>query len=368
MSYRTDSLHGAFSGAFAGKRVFVTGHTGFKGSWLCQWLLACGADVSGYALEPVTRPSLFEQLGLSSGVEHTIADVRDGQRLADAVTAFQPDFVFHLAAQPLVVASYEEPRLTFETNVLGTVNLLEALRGLRNPCIGILVTSDKCYRNDESGEPFKETDALGGDDPYSASKGAMEVVLHSYRKSFFLDGPVRLASVRAGNVIGGGDYADDRIIPDCVRSLSRGNPIRVRNPAHTRPFQHVMEPLSGYLWLAKCMADGWVDPDGLYAFNFGPAGDGHRSVQDLVEAVLECWPGKWESTAQGDSPSESGKLALSINRARELLTWEPRWSFKETVEETVRWYREASQLAPEDTAGHVALTKQTIQNFIQTHA
>ena len=367
MTYASNHLMDAFRHAYSGKRVFVTGHTGFKGSWLCEWLLDCGAEIAGYALEPDGTSSLFDQLGLADRLDHTIADIRDRSSLEAAIHAFRPDFVFHLAAQPLVVASYDDPHLTFETNIMGTVNLLEVLRGLDHPCIGIMVTSDKCYRNDNTGKPFRETDALGGEDPYSASKGAMEIVVHSYRKSFMSSDPVRLASVRAGNVIGGGDYAADRIVPDCIRALRSGRPVEVRNPEHTRPFQHVLEPLSGYLWLAARMAQGWTDPEGLDAFNFGPLMDGHRSVRELVEEVLSNWPGQWNSASSADSPSESRKLALSIDRAQYHLGWSPRWGFAETVRETVNWYKKACTMDPQDHVKMIELTRANIHTFCSPH-
>ena len=279
------------------------------------------------------------------------------------LSACGPDYVFHLAAQPLVVASYAQPYLTFETNIIGTLNLLEALREINHTCSAVFVTSDKCYRNDNNGEAFTETDPLGGDDPYSASKGAMEIVVHSYRKSFFRDSPVRLATVRAGNVIGGGDYAADRIIPDCVRALAAERPIVVRNPGHTRPWQHVLEPLSGYLWLATRLADGWKDPEDVYALNFGPADEGHRSVQDLVEAVLQHWPGNWECPVSPARLPESQKLALSIRQAREHLTWHPRWEFAETVRQTIGWYRGARGAGDGSPETYKDLTRKTIQTF-----
>lgn len=365
MNYLSTNLMDFFSGVFAGKRVFVTGHTGFKGSWLSEWLLECGAEVHGYALEPVTEPSLFSQVNLEQRMGHTIADIRDRVKLEQVISGFSPDYVFHLAAQPLVVASYAQPYLTFETNIVGTMNLLEVLRQFKHPCSAVFVTSDKCYRNDNNGQAFRETDPLGGDDPYSASKGAMEIVVHSYRKSFFRNSPVRLATVRAGNVIGGGDYAADRIIPDCVRALASNRPIHVRNPVHTRPWQHVLEPLAGYLWLAARLAEGWQDPEDIYAFNFGPADEGHRSVQQLVETVLNCWPGKWESPETHAPHGESRKLALSIRQAREHLTWHPRWNFEETVRQTIDWYREAALFEQGDAAGFRELTRKTIHKFAE---
>ena len=366
MNYLGTDLLQAYRNTYSGKRVLITGHTGFKGSWLSEWLLLCGAEVSGYALEPLTEPSLFERLGLAGRLQHRIADVRDSNTLAGVLHDFRPDFVFHLAAQPLVVASYREPRLTFETNIMGTVNLLESLREYDRPCIGIMVKSEKFYRNDNAGDAFSETDALGGEDPYSASKGAMEIVVHSYRKSFFQESPVRLASVRAGNVIGGGDYAADRIIPDCMRSLAAAQPVRVRNPSHTRPFQHVLDPLSGYLWLGSRMAHGWTDPENIYAFNFGPEKDGHRSVRELVEAVLDCWPGEWSSLEGEAGPSEARMLSLTVERARNHLDWRPRWGFPDTVRETVDWYKTASTLDSGDTEGIVDLTRDNIRRFCST--
>ncbi|MEX0325465.1 MAG: CDP-glucose 4,6-dehydratase [Puniceicoccaceae bacterium] len=363
MSYMGADLLEQFRKTYSGKRVLITGHTGFKGSWLSEWLLECGAEVAGYALEPVTDPNLFERLGLAGRMRHAIADVRDPNTLSLALSDFKPDFVFHLAAQPLVVESYHDPQLTFETNIMGTVNLLEALRRMDHACIGIMVTSDKCYRNDNSGNAFVETDPLGGEDPYSASKGAMEIVVHSYRKSFFANSPVRLASARAGNVIGGGDYAADRIVPDCIRGLEAGTAIEVRNPAHTRPFQHVLEPLSGYLWLGSRLAGGWTDPEDLYAFNFGPEEEGHRSVKELVEAVLTHWPGQWESPSGEAGPTEAKLLSLSVERARRHLGWQPRWGFSKTVEETVNWYKTASGIPLENTDTVVALTRDSIRRF-----
>lgn len=362
MSYLTTDLQACFRETFAGRRVFVTGHTGFKGSWLSEWLLDAGAHVRGYALEPVTQPSLFRQLGLADRLEHQVADIRDRVSLQGALEAFQPDFVFHLAAQPLVVASYAAPYETFETNLVGTMNLMESLRHLRHPCNAVIITSDKCYRNHDDGRAFVETDPLGGDDPYSASKGAMEIVVHSYRKSFFRDHPVRVATVRAGNVIGGGDYSENRIVPDCVRALAAGEPIHVRNPHHTRPWQHVLEPLSGYLWLAGRLASGWEDAGDLYAFNFGPSDCGNQTVEALVEEILRHWPGSWERP-QRDQHHEAVHLALSIQFAHSRLTWQPRWDFSQTVAHTITWYREANSLSPDEPVAFRDLTRRTLAAF-----
>ncbi len=327
-----------FLRCFGGRRVFVTGHTGFKGAWLAEWLLACGAEVHGYALPPGEN-SLYEHLGLEQRLVSRHADLRDAGTLRRALTEARPDFLFHLAAQPLVLESYAEPAATFATNVTGTIHLLEALREMDHPCVAVLVSSDKCYRNDGRGQPFRENDPLGGDDPYSASKAAMEIAVHSWRHSFFRNHGVRLATGRAGNVIGGGDFAANRIVPDCVRALRNETVIPVRNPAHTRPWQHVLEPLSGYLRLAQVMAEGWEDPEQRYAFNFGPADEGKRSVRDLVEAILTTWPGEWTGTALSSKTPEAPMLDLSIQRAQDLLGWRPRWNFEETVARTIRWYQ-----------------------------
>ena len=243
-----------FSSAYAGKKIFVTGHTGFKGSWLCEWLLQLGAEITGYSLPPETKPALFEQLKLKSRLHHVIGDIRDLPKLRAAVQKAKPDFVFHLAAQSLVRESYAQPVATFETNLMGTVNVLEALRGLKNSCAAVFITTDKCYENREHHRGYAETDPLGGHDPYSASKATAEIAISSYRRSFFKNHPVKIASVRAGNVIGGGDWAADRIVPDSIRALQKKSAIPVRNKISTRPWQHVLEPLSGYLWLGARLA------------------------------------------------------------------------------------------------------------------
>jgi CDP-glucose 4,6-dehydratase len=344
----------AVARAFEGKRVFVTGHTGFKGSWLCEWLLSLGAEVSGYSLPPPTQPALFDQLGLAGRLHHRSGDVRDGPALQRAVLECRPDFVFHLAAQSLVRFSYEQPVETFSTNVMGTAHLLEALRTLKNPCAAVIVTSDKCYENHEQGREYREKDALGGRDPYSASKAAAELVVSSWRQSFFATktfaggdaAPVALATARAGNVIGGGDWALDRIVPDSMRALAQGAPIRVRNPDSVRPWQHVLEPLSGYLTLAARLHAGLLGPpEGLVElcgpFNFGPAAADHRTVRELVEEILQRWPGSWEDGSDRDAIPEARWLHLSTEKARRLLGWTPRWRLAEAVAQTVSWHRDA---------------------------
>jgi CDP-glucose 4,6-dehydratase len=329
--------------------VLVTGHTGFKGSWLSEWLLQLGAEVHGLALEPDTEPSLFRQLSLSTRLNHVVADVRDAQAVAATFAAVRPRMVFHLAAQPLVRRSYQQPQETFATNVMGTAHVLEAMRAAYHPCFAVIVTSDKCYENLESGRDYREDDPLGGHDCYSASKAAAEIVTSAYRRSFFLGhGSERIASARAGNVIGGGDWAEDRIVPDCIRHLQSGEAVPVRNPHATRPWQHVLEPLGGYLHLGARLLDGTLGGDGVVgnasfaAFNFGPGPGSERSVKDLVEEVLKSWSGTWLNNSDPSAPHEAHRLNLDTTKAKEVLQWTPRWDFSRTVYETVEWYRAAS--------------------------
>ena len=333
-----------FADAFRGRPVWLSGHTGFKGSWLAEWLLEQGAVVHGFALAPATTPSLFHQLALAGRLHHEIGDVRDAAAVSRSLQKAQPDFVFHLAAQPLVRRSYAEPVETYATNVMGTVHVLEALRTVRKPCAAVFVTTDKCYENREWLYGYRECDPLGGYDPYSSSKAAAEIAIAAYRRSFFQDHPVRIASARAGNVIGGGDWAADRILPDCIRALERHDPIPVRNKVATRPWQHVLEPLSGYLWLAACLATGARQPvaDLTSAFNFGPTHESNRTVADLVAEVLKHWPdGNWENKSDPQALHEAGLLQLSIDKAHALLGWAPTWDFATAVAETVAWYRDA---------------------------
>jgi CDP-glucose 4,6-dehydratase len=331
-----------FGGVYAGRRVFVTGHTGFKGAWLASWLADLGADVTGYALEPPTDPSLFDALALGERLRHVVADVRDLDRLAAEVAAARPAVVFHLAAQPLVRLGYAEPHETFETNVMGTVKLLEAARACDSVSAVVIVTSDKCYDNPEDGRPFREADAMGGRDPYSASKGCAELVTAAYRASYFGPDPsAAVATVRAGNVIGGGDWAPDRILPDCVRALAAGEPIVVRNPAAVRPWQHVLEPLSGYLQLAAQMVRHGHHYQGPW--NFGPdAADGARPVRWVVERFLEEWgAGSWTTPADaGTQPHEAHFLSLDSGKARERLKWAPLWDAASSVRHAAAWYRD----------------------------
>ena len=336
-----------FAHIYRGKRVLVTGHTGFKGAWLSEWLLSLGAEVTGFALPPPTSPSLFAQLGLSSRLRHIEGDIRDLSAVQAAVHACKPDFVFHLAAQPLVRLSYSQPVETYATNVMGTVNILEAIRLAGFACCIVAITPDKCYENKEWVNSYREEDPMGGYDPYSSSKGAAELVIASYRRSYFssTDSPVKLASARAGNVIGGGDWALDRIVPDCIRSLSRGTPIPVRNKVATRPWQHVLEPLSGYLWLGACLHNSQLSAHSSYlssAFNFGPALASNRTVAELVQEILKHWPGQWDDQSDPHALHEAKLLNLATDKAHHFLGWSPAWGFEETIAQTVNWYREAN--------------------------
>jgi CDP-glucose 4,6-dehydratase len=326
--------------SYQDRGVFVTGHTGFKGGWLAEWLGSLGANVTGYALDPPTQPNLFDALDLGSRVKHTVADVRDLDRLTAEVQAAQPSVIFHLAARALVRRAYEEPRDTFETNVMGTVNILEAARACPSVQAVVIVTSDKTYQNPETGRAFVETDPVGGRDPYGASKAAAELVTAAYRESFFANGAA-VASVRAGNVIGGGDWAPDRIIPDSVRALVAGQPVVVRNPDAIRPWQHVLEPLSGYLRLGSLLLDGGRDYAG--AWNFGPTKErSDQPVRWVVDRFLEEWgSGSWTTPASTEGqPHESLRLSLDSTKAREQLGWAPVWDPSEAVRRTASWYRE----------------------------
>ena len=335
-----------FGSAYNGKRVLVTGHTGFKGAWLCEWLLGLGAEVTGLSLPPPTDPSLFIELGLARRLHHTLGDIQEPEVLRQAVKDAKPDFVFHLAAQPLVRESYRRPRETFNVNAMGTLNLLEALKDYAKPCAAVFITTDKCYENREWPHGYRETDPLGGSDPYSASKAAAELIIASYRRSFFQNHPVKIASSRAGNVIGGGDWAADRIVPDCIRALQKGKPIPVRNRHATRPWQHVLEPLSGYLWLGACLAVPKLRRCALVdltsAFNFGPNRDSNRTVEELVKEILRFWPGRWVDKTDPKAPHEAGLLQLSTDKAATLLRWFPVWSFSDTVAKTAQWHRKAA--------------------------
>jgi CDP-glucose 4,6-dehydratase len=324
--------------------VFVTGHTGFKGSWLSRWLLDIGADVTGYALKPPTEPSLFNLLGLSRHMQSVTADIRDVDRLQAALAQARPEVVFHLAAYPIVRAAYEAPTETFDVNVIGTARVLDAVRSYAGPCAVVAVSSDKCYLPADRPAGHVESDPLGGHDPYSASKAAMEVLVDSYRLSYFSD-PTRgqlLASARAGNVIGGGDWAPDRLIPDCARAWARGEEVVVRNPDAIRPWQHVLEPLAGYLALAERLLDGGRD----YAepWNFGSRVEDARPVAEVVELASKAWGNAaWRTADSSRDWAETPVLRLSSDKAITRLGWSPVWSVAEAVERAVRWYQACAQ-------------------------
>lgn len=323
---------------YAGRRVLVTGHTGFKGSWLSLWLQELGAQVFGYALDPVTAPNLFGLADLARTVDDMRGDVRDADKLAARVAEVEPDFVFHLAAQPIVRASYDDPVFTMSTNVMGTVHLLDGVRRAARPCSVVIVTTDKCYEETD-GYACRETDRLGGSDPYSASKACAEIVTSSYVRSFFgKDSKIRVGSARAGNVIGGGDYAVDRLIPDLVRSIQRKDPLVLRQPESIRPWQHVLEPLSGYLWLGALLA-----ADGGHRFaegwNFGPSTDGFRTVMEIAQRATEQLGGHPIRVGSIDpSRHEMPSLTLSTDKARRHLRWAPVWEIDRAVDETMAWY------------------------------
>ena len=323
---------------FRGRRVWLSGHTGFKGGWLATWLLRAGAQVTGFAHPPLTP--FFQQLRLQKRIRHEIGDLRNLKEVRQSILHCRPHYVFHLAAQPLVRESYRIPLETFETNTLGTGHVLEALRDLRNPCAAVLVTTDKVYRNDEKQGAFHEDDPLGGKDPYSASKATAEILIHCYRESFFRNHPVRIASARSGNVIGGGDYAPDRIVPDAFRALRKGRAVPVRNPQSIRPWQHVLEPVSGYLTLAAHL---FLRKGFEGAYNFGPSSRDKQTVAALVRQILKTWPGHVRRIREKNPPHEAAHLQLDNGKAWMKLKWKPQLSFSEAVTMTMDWYRESLQ-------------------------
>jgi CDP-glucose 4,6-dehydratase len=335
-----------FHSFYRNKTVLVTGHTGFKGSWLSLWLKQLDAKVCGLSLPPPTNPNLHEVIHSHTFAKEIECDIRNLSRVQTAIAEVRPDLIFHLAAQPIVRLSYLEPLETFQTNALGTAHLLEGVRKAELPCPVIVITSDKCYENKEWEFAYRENDSLGGHDVYSMSKAATELVAQSWHKSFFAPNPKLgpIATVRAGNVIGGGDYAADRIVPDCIRALSEDKPVLVRNPSAVRPWQHVLESLSGYLWLGACLGENPKDSKFATAFNFGPGPAGRQTVRKLVEQLLITWPGKWVDGSNPRSVHEATLLSLSIEKAGSLLNWHPVWSFEQTVEHTVAWYLQRHRL------------------------
>jgi len=324
--------------SWQGRRVLVTGHTGFKGAWLSIWLDALGAKVVGLSLPP-SEPSLYEQCGLDRVIESQFGDIGDNELFRQFVAAAEPELVFHLAAQPLVGLSYEDPVGTYRTNVMGTVHLLEACRAVRSVRAVIVITSDKCYENREWAWPYREIDPVGGHDPYSSSKGCAELVVASWRRSFFArEKRLLLASARAGNVIGGGDWARERLIPDCVRAMEAGSAVRLRNPSAVRPWQHVLDALAGYRLLCERLLTGDVSVCG--AWNFGPSADDMRSVSEVVSAFSKVSDGRLEWLfVPGSHPHEAGLLTLDSSKARQYLGWRPRLEFDQAIDWTAGWYR-----------------------------
>lgn len=336
-----------FNNIYSDKTVLVTGHTGFKGSWLCIWLHELGAKVIGYSLNPYTDKDNFVLSKIGDKIIDIRGDIRDKKRLEEVFAKYNPEFVFHLAAQPLVRLSYENPVDTYETNVMGTINILEAIRKISATKVGIMITTDKCYENKEQLWGYRESDSLGGYDPYSSSKGAAEIAINSWRLSYFNPNEFykhgkSIASVRAGNVIGGGDWAKDRIIPDCIRALEADKPIEIRSPRSVRPWEHVLEPLSGYLLLGEKM---YYNPkDYAQAWNFGPEASSIISVWDIAKLVVEHYgKGKLKDISNPNELHEAKLLSLDISKARLKLGWQPTLSINETISLTTKWYKEYNE-------------------------
>mgnify|MGYP006089332713 CR=1 FL=1 len=327
-----------FGNFYRNKKVLITGNTGFKGSWLSAWLLMLGADVCGFSKDIPTNPSNFKSININKKIRHFVGDVKDIDKLRKVFKDFKPEIVFHLAAQPLVRKSYKEPTETFETNVLGTMNILECIKGSSFVKAGVMITSDKAYRNQEWIWGYRENDLLGGEDPYSASKGCAELVINSYCKSFFQDGPF-IASTRAGNVIGGGDWAEDRIVPDAVRAWIKNKPVVIRHPESTRPWQHVLEPLSGYLLLGKLLyRKGKTFAS--QAYNFGPSNMDDHSVKDVLNCIKKYWDNAgWLIEKHNSTAKESILLKLNCDKVLSMLGWHSVFSFEESMEMTASWYK-----------------------------
>lgn len=356
-----------FNNCFKDKKVVITGNTGFKGSWLSVWMVMMGAKVTGISKDIPTTPSLFEKLGLADKMEHHFANICDGQAMKSIIGQVKPDFVFHLAAQPIVSVSYDDPLDTFQTNVIGTANILEALRQLDHPCNAVMITSDKCYDNVEWVWGYRETDALGGKDPYSASKGGAELVIKTYYHSYFSrpDSKVKLVAVRAGNVIGGGDWALNRIVPDCIRAWSDEKSVSIRNPHSTRPWQHVLEPLSGYLRVAQCMAEGQEALTGE-AFNFGPNADQNHTVLELLHGISDHWSFRADFEhfliQSNNRFHEAGLLKLNCDKALFHLQWRPVLEFTQTARFTGAWYNHYYNGSALDMFD---FTRQQIEEYVQ---
>ena len=326
------------------KKVLVTGHTGFKGSWLSLWLLKLGARVSGISLEPESSKNLFDNLDIKKEINHIICDIRDKENLNNHLQKINPEIIFHLAAQPLVIQSYFEPIKTWEVNVMGTINLLESIKKIKNECIAVLITTDKVYKNKEWIYGYRENDTLGGYDPYSSSKAASEIAISSWRSSFYnpksnnSNYPKAISSARAGNVIGGGDWSKNRIVSDLVNALENNEEVILRNPISTRPWQHVMEPLSGYLRLAEKLCSDRKKFSQSY--NFGPFIDSNRTVEQLVKECIKYWEGEYSIAKNPNSHHEAKLLHLIIEKAILELNWKPQWDFSTTVKKTILWYKQ----------------------------
>ena len=338
MPHGYDDMHNVLD-SFSGKRVFVTGHTGFKGTWLTFLLKELGADVMGFALPPEPGPSHFELLNLQTRIRHVLGDIRDATALKNALQSFQPEYVFHLAAQALVKKSYDDPVSTFASNVMGSVHLLDAVRQCDSVRSLVYITSDKCYENVEWVWGYRENDLLGGHDPYSASKAAAEIVFSAYARSYFVSRPdLGAATTRAGNVIGGGDWAADRIVPDCIRAIEKNNPIQLRNPQSTRPWQHVLEPISGYLLLAALLRTHPKEYEG--SWNFGPSISEVRTVQEVASSIIQLLGrGRIEIADSQQYSHEARLLQLNCDKAHQLLGWYPRWHVDKTLAATAQWYK-----------------------------
>jgi CDP-glucose 4,6-dehydratase len=353
-----------FENIYQGKRVIVTGHTGFKGGWLCLWLKLMGANVNGLSNEVYQSPSLFEEAGIQGQINSYLADIRDFAKVQEIFNSIKPHFVFHLAAQAIVKTAYENPLDTFATNVIGTANILEALRLLDQPCVAVMITSDKCYDNVEWLWGYKETDHLGGKDPYSASKGAAELIIKTYYHSYFKENDkIKISSVRAGNVIGGGDWAGSRIVPDCFRAWADNRKVVIRSPNATRPWQHVLEPLSGYLQIGQFLAISEKKSLNGEAYNFGPPADQNHTVLDLIKELANVWDVNGSEIYQLEPSSfqESGLLKLNCDKALFDMNWKPTLNFQETAAFTCEWYKEFYQNKKDSM---FSFTNMQIENYI----
>lgn len=328
-----------YNNIYRNKKVFITGHTGFKGSWLSIWLQTLGAKVCGYSLKPNTNPSMYRELDIENKIEKSIiGNILDYEKLEDSINDFQPEIIFHLAAQPIVRLSYKEPKLTYETNVIGTLNVLEVARKCKSVKAFVNVTTDKCYENKEIARGYKEDEPMGGYDMYSSSKGCVEIMSSSYRRSFLQEeDSMSMATARAGNVIGGGDWAEDRLIPDCIRYINQNKAIEIRNPIAVRPWQHVLEPLSGYLLLGQKLLE--TGKDYAEGFNFGPSEESVLKVSEVAQKIIDNYNKGEVIVHKKDNLHEANLLMLNIEKAKTVLNWTPTYTANEAIKETVEWYK-----------------------------